>query len=1122
MRLPDPALSRAVLVGTTTYTELTNLPSVANNLADLKDALTAPDLWGLPEEHCTVLQDTDEPGRIHWALHRAAQEAQDLLLFYYAGHGLFHDNQLALCLPSTTLDNAYFAAVRYETIRRAVNERRALHAVTVLDCCYSGLAHTQSDVASALVPMLDETKGFTLTSSDSNTVSLAPADRRNTAFTEELLRAITLGVASSSELLSTREISEAVREGLRARGMPPPTTGHVNSGDQLPLVRNRAWRPARTSAASPDPRLDLDTLPPGERLRPLADAVRQLASAAPPFEPLLQALALAPESGVATTDRVLAVMGGAIAGTTPADQHTVSEFLTLAAPLLEEADRFGQPHLRLRHPETRRLTGIDTTSAARLHLRIVDALVDLAEKSSGAALNPYVARELGHHCLLAGARAWQRLADHEDLLDRIEPVTTGRYAWQALSFTGQRLPAEILGLLGAAHIDCPPADRQVPRRMAMARHNGTRTFPTVPFGGRWQVSMARLTAEPVELDILSGNDLHCVAVLRRDNTSALVATAGTDGDIHLFDPFSAVVHPQVMRGHERLVTALCPVRTDQGLRAASSSFDGTIRLWDLDTGTQVGDPLRGHTSEVLAVYALPARPGLDRLCSVGADGTIRFWDPGTWTESQPPFTLWTSPDAVCSLAMPDGQVLFAIGDMEGELRLWDTATGRYTARLVGHTDEIRSLAAVPTPNGRPLLVSTSDDATVRCWDPVTGRPASRTLEPDEFLSGLCPMPSSADRVLMAGCRVPGSLYLFDMSNHGLLRTLSTGPGDVDAANAICVTDPGGATLLVVVGEGGVRLIRDPLADQHGNSRTRDVDATCAVALPTTSGPPLLATANLGGTVRLWDNLTGNSIGPELAWEFKGHAEHLRIHQQAEGPLLLAVGHRAGVVRFWDAAECEPLGQYAEIPGDDVLWGMCFITDAQGRIRLATSDSSGHIRLWNAPEGTPGGPVIKAHRQPVDAVCSWTGPHSAPRLLSSTREGSLMVWDPDTGTRLATQHTGEEVSDLAAFRLADGREVVAVLSESGGNLQVWDPATARRIGPMAAGGFTRPVCPLKSADGRTLLAVHGKAGLHLFDTQTMTPVRPPLDLPFNVWSTAPVGDHIAVVGQTGIVLLLPPI
>ncbi|WOX16247.1 hypothetical protein [Streptomyces sp. N50] len=234
-----------------------------------------------------------------------------------------------------------------------------------------------------------------------------------------------------------------------------------------------------------------------------------------------------------------------------------------------------------------------------------------------------------------------------------------------------------------------------------------------------------------------------------------------------------------------------------------------------------------------------------------------------------------------------------------------------------------------------------------------------------------------------------------------------------------------------------------------------------------------------------------------------------------------MGHRDGVVRFWDAAEGEPLGRFAEIPDDAVLWGMCSITDAQGRLLLATSDSSGHIRLWNAPEGTPAGPAIEADQQPVDAVCSWTGPHSAPRLISSTRKGHLKVWNPDTGSCLATYQTGKEVSDLAAFRLADGREVVAVLNETSESLLLWDPATASQIGPAATGRFERPVCPVTSVDGRALLAVRGKEGLHLFDTRTMTPVRPPLNLPFDGWNMAAVGDNVAVVGESGMVLLSPP-
>ncbi len=43
------------------------------------------------------------------------------------------------------------------------------------------------------------------------------------------------------------------------------------------------------------------------------------------------------------------------------------------------------------------------------------------------------------------------------------------------------------------------------------------------------------------------------------------------------------------------------VLPDGRLVAVTASPDGTVRVWDLTTGTPIGDTLTGHTSEVAAV-----------------------------------------------------------------------------------------------------------------------------------------------------------------------------------------------------------------------------------------------------------------------------------------------------------------------------------------------------------------------------------------------------------------------------------------------------------------------------------------------------------------------------------------
>ncbi len=56
------------------------------------------------------------------------------------------------------------------------------------------------------------------------------------------------------------------------------------------------------------------------------------------------------------------------------------------------------------------------------------------------------------------------------------------------------------------------------------------------------------------------------------------------------------------------------------------------------------------------------------------------------------------------------------GDYDGEVQLWDPATGDHLATLTGHTDKVSDAAW--SPDGTRLATA-SYNGEVRLWDPAT-------------------------------------------------------------------------------------------------------------------------------------------------------------------------------------------------------------------------------------------------------------------------------------------------------------------------------------------------------------------------------------------------------------------
>ncbi|SHM12800.1 MULTISPECIES: caspase, EACC1-associated type [Streptomyces] len=248
--LPDPATSRAVLLGTASYRHLDALPSVEANLRDLAATLGDATVWGLPEPHCEVVLDPGSADAMLDPVHRAGDEATDTLVVYYAGHGMRDTESADLYLGLTgSRDGVGYTAVAYQHLRGAIRSARARRKIIVLDCCFSGRAvRTLAGQGDVLAARAAVDGAYVLTASPRDRVALAPDGERHTAFTGELLGILRHGLTDGPELLDLDTLYRALTERLGAKNRPLPQRAQENGVGRLPLARNRALAQRRAPA----------------------------------------------------------------------------------------------------------------------------------------------------------------------------------------------------------------------------------------------------------------------------------------------------------------------------------------------------------------------------------------------------------------------------------------------------------------------------------------------------------------------------------------------------------------------------------------------------------------------------------------------------------------------------------------------------------------------------------------------------------------------------------------------------------------------------------------------------------------------------------------------------------
>jgi hypothetical protein len=130
----------AILVGTTRYEDplFSQLTAPAPDVLELHAVLTASDIGGFD----AMAPLLNEPAyRLNVALEEFFQDRalDDLLLFYFSGHGIVDDyGHLYLAATNTNRKHLRSTAVAASFVRDLMDQCRSEKQIMILDCCHSG------------------------------------------------------------------------------------------------------------------------------------------------------------------------------------------------------------------------------------------------------------------------------------------------------------------------------------------------------------------------------------------------------------------------------------------------------------------------------------------------------------------------------------------------------------------------------------------------------------------------------------------------------------------------------------------------------------------------------------------------------------------------------------------------------------------------------------------------------------------------------------------------------------------------------------------------------------------------------------------------------------------------
>jgi WD40 repeat protein len=571
------------------------------------------------------------------------------------------------------------------------------------------------------------------------------------------------------------------------------------------------------------------------------------------------------------------------------------------------------------------------------------------------------------------------------------------------------------------------------------------------------VSNAGATADPLQdaaaisdprtgrtLFVLHSNSGPVTAVVI-DPSGKLVATA-SDGTVELWDANSGRQTGLIdlkLGGSETFLTrgisrmAFAP----DGRRLAISEGN-KLHIWDLSAGTEL-------YSTMIAATDSPFSSGVDRiayssdgrliaLSNAGLDGQgLHLWEAAGLKPI--PLPNWPTRVGGSPFAFsPDGRRLISTpGDTQAVVI--DTSNGAILATLRGHTFQVTAVAY--SPDGRLIATGASDDK-LHLWDADT---LAEAVIATGHRNGIADMAFSPDGGMIAVAGADTTISLWDVKDRKLIRKFTGHEGAVTRLTFI----DGGSTLVSVGADRTILIWNVGSGEQTAKIVHRGKITDAAVAdkfIVSANDEP--GTGEQLFQLALWDTATRRQL--DLRYEQRGNFGVLISPDRRY--LLIAPGNDD--LQLYDLTVQKLVSKLSV--SDSSLVGSSAVFSPDGDTLLTYSTFDG-VHIWQTSTGKSLG---VAGELPRDMLESLNGPKvdwvefvsSGHRFLTHSTNQVVRLWDLGSRQLLAT------IDDKGAVQYQvtlDGRRLIA--TRKNGSVRIYQlPGTTQQLVDLACRLFPGPL------------------------------------------------------------------